>query len=187
VGGGAGVILPKQLGTYPDEIVSADKQGNIYLVDRGNMGGYSPTQNNIIQTVTGSVGGYTCSPAYWNGAVYFGGVNDYLSRYALKNGMLSATPVSKSPTTFAQGTTPSISANGTKNGIVWSIDVGTSLRQPCVLHAYNALNLAKELYNSNQAGTRDKAGNGVSFITPTIANGKVYIGTANQLDVYGLL
>lgn len=187
VGGGAGLILPQQTGTYPHEIVGADKQGNIYLVDRDNMGGYSSSQNNIIQTLTGSAGGYINSPAYWNGAVYLGGVNDFLSRYTLKKGLLSTTPVSQSPTTFGQGSTPSVSANGTTQGIVWAIDVGTSLRAPCVLHAYNALNLAQELYNSTQAGGRDKAGNGVSFIVPTIANGKVYVGTANQLDVYGLL
>ena len=187
VGGGAGVILPKQAGAYPDEILGADKQGNIYLVDRDAMGGYNSTQNTNIQTVAGSAGGYTNSPAYFNGAVYLGGNNDYLSRYTLTSGLLSTTPASKSPTILIQGSTPSISANGTKNGIVWAIDVGSSLKQPCVLHAYNALSLTKELYNSTQAGTRDKAGNGVSFTTPTIANGRVYVGTANQLDVYGLL
>jgi hypothetical protein len=187
VGGGAGVILPKQGGTYPDEIVGADKQGNIYLVNRDAMGGYNSTQNTNIQTVTGSAAGYTNSPAYWNGAVYLGGNNDYLSRYTLTNGLLSTTPASKSPSILIAGSTPSISSNGTTNGIVWAIDVGSSLQKPCVLHAYNALNLAKELYNSSQAGTRDKAGNGVSFVTPTIVNGKVYVGTANQLDVYGLL
>jgi hypothetical protein len=187
VGGGAGVILPKQGGTYPDEIIGADKQGNIYLVDRDAMGGYNSNQNTNIQTVTGSADGYTNSPAYFNGAVYLGGNNDYLSRYTLTNGLLSTTPVSKSPTVLIQGSTPSISSNGTKNGIVWAIDVGSSLKQPCVLHAYNALNLAKELYNSTQAGSRDQAGDGVSFVTPTIANGRVYVGTANQLDVYGLL
>jgi hypothetical protein len=187
VGGGAGVVLPKQAGTYPDEILGADKQGNIYLVNRDAMGGYNPNQNTNIQTVTGSPGGYINSPAYWNGAVYLGGVDDHLSRYTLKNGLLSTTPASKSPTILIQGSTPSISSNGATNAIVWAIDVGSSLKQPCILRAYNALNLSKELYNSSQAGSRDKAGNGVSFTTPSIANGRVYVGTANQLDVYGLL
>lgn len=187
VGGGAGVILPTQAGTYPDEIVGADKQGNIYLVDRDNMGGYSSTQNNNIQTVTGSPGGYTGSPTYWNSAVYLGGIQDSVSRYTLKRGLLSTAPASKSPTTFYHGTTPSISANGNMNGIVWAIDVGRAATLPCVLHAYNALNLGQELYNSNQAGTRDQPGPGISFIVPTIVNGKVYVGTANQLNVYGLL
>jgi hypothetical protein len=187
VGGGAGVILPKQAGKNPDEIIGADKQGNIYLVDRDDMGGYSSTQNNNIQTVIGSPGGYTGSPAYWDSAVYLGGIEDSLSRYTLKQGLLSKAPVSKSPTTFYHGTTPSISSNGNTNGIAWAIDVGKAESLPCVLHAYNALNLSQELYNSNQAGTRDQPGPGITFIVPTIVNGKVYVGTSNQLDVYGLL
>ncbi|HUI42949.1 MAG TPA: pyrrolo-quinoline quinone [Terriglobia bacterium] len=187
VGGGAGIILPTQTGPYPHEIVGADKQGNIYLVDRDAMGGYGANQNTNIQTVTGSVDGYINSPAYWNGAVYLSGNNDHLSRYTLKNGLLSTAPVSKSANILVQGSTPSISSNGTTNGIVWAIDLGSSLKQPCVLRAYNALNLAQQLYNSNQAGMRDRPGDGIAFTTPTIVNGKVYIGTATQLDVYGLL
>ena len=187
VGGGAGVVLPRQNGSYPDEIVGADKQGNIYFVNRDDMGGYNPLLDGNIQTVTGSLDGYTNSPAYWNGAVYFGGNNDYLSRYTLKSGLLSTAPVSKSPNILIQGSTPSISSNGTANGIVWVIDVGALLTKACVLRAYSATNLAKQLYNSSQAGRRDTPGDGVVFTTPTVANGKVYIGTFNQLDVYGLL
>lgn len=186
VGGGAGIILPKQSGSYPDEIVGADKQGNIYLVNRDAMGGYNPLLDGNIQTVTGSAGGYTNSPAYWNGAVFLGGNNDYLSRYTLTGGLLSTAPASKSPEILVQGSTPSISSNGTKNAIVWVIDVGASLTKPCVLRAYNAANLAKELYNSSQAGKRDTAGDGIVFTTPTVVNGRVYVGTTSQLDVYGL-
>jgi hypothetical protein len=188
LGSGAGLILPTQAGSHPDEIVSADKQGLIYLVDRNAMGGFSSTTNNNVQTLTGPTGGYRDSAAYWNGALYYHGLGDYLRRYTIKNGLLSTNSVSKSPTTYMQGSTPSVSANGTKNGIVWTIDPGKPpFKEPAVLHAYNALNLAQELYNSSQAGTRDTEGNGVKFTTPTIVNGKVYIGTANQLDVYGLL
>ena len=188
LGSGAGLMLPTQTGSHPSEILSADKQGIIYLVDRSAMGGYSPTMNNNVQTLVGAASGYRNSAAYWNGAVYYHGVGDFLDRYTVRGGMLSTKPVSKSPTTYVQGSTPSISANGTGNGIVWAIDPGSPpFTNPAVLHAYNALNVAQELYNSSQAGTRDTAGPGVKFTTPTIANGKVYIGTSNQLDVYGLL
>jgi hypothetical protein len=188
LGSGAGLLLPTQTGAHPNEVVSADKQGLIYLVDRNAMGGYSPTMNNNVQTLTGASGGYYNSGAYWNGAVYFHGVKDYLRRYTVKSGLLSTSSVSKSPTTYVQGSTPSVSSNGATNGIVWAIDPGAPpFRNPAVLHAYNALNVGQELYNSSQAGTRDTAGPGVKFTTPTITNGKVYIGTANQLDVYGLL
>ncbi len=188
LGSGAGVLLPTQSGKYPDEIVSGGKQGLIYLVNRDGMGGYSATANKNIQTVTGPTGGYYNSGAYWNGAIYYHAVSDYLSRYTVKSGVLSTKPISKSPTTFARGSTPSISSNGKTNGIVWAIDPARPpYTVPSVLHAYNAANLADELYNSSQVGTRDQAGPGLRFITPTIVNGKVYVGTANQLDVYGLL
>jgi hypothetical protein len=188
LGAGAGLLLPTQLGSYPDEIVSAGKQGSIYLVDRDAMGGYSSTQNNNIQTLTGAALGYSNSPAYWNNSLYYHGKSDYLRRYAVQNGKLSATSTSHSPTTYAQGSTPSVSSNGTTNGIVWAIDAGAPpFTAPAVLHAYNALKPNQELYNSTQAGTRDAAGPGIKFSTPTIANGKVYVGTSNQLDIYGLL
>ena len=188
LGSGAGLMLPTQTGSHPNEILSADKQGIIYLVDRSAMGGYSPSMNNNVQTLVGAASGYRNSAAYWNGAVYYHGVGDFLDRYTVRSGLLSTKPVSKSPTTYVQGSTPSISANGTSNGIVWAIDPGSPpFRNPAVLHAYNGLDVAQELYNSSQAGTRDTAGPGVKFTTPTIANGKVYIGTSNQLDVYGLL
>jgi len=58
---------------------------------------------------------------------------------------------------------------------------------PAVLHAYDAANLANELYNSAQAGGRDSFGPGNKFITPTIADGKVFVGTPNGVAVFGLL
>ena len=188
LGSSAGLIPARQGGSFPDEIISAGKQGMIYVVDRDAMGGYDPNANHNVQTVTGAAGGYINNAASWNGALYYSGAKDYLSRYTLRNGMLSTAPASKAPATFKIGSTPSVSANGTTNGIVWAIDAGGGKGTlPAVLHAYMATKVSTELYNTSQAGTRDTPGAGVKFSTPTIANGKVYIGTFTELDVFGLL
>jgi hypothetical protein len=133
------------------------------------------------------------TPAYWNNTVYFCGSNDVLKAYTLSNGLLGNTPSSSSTTSFGfPGATPSISANGNTNGIVWVIDSTTQPGSPglgpspAVLHAYLATNVANELWNSSQApNNRDTAGESVKFTVPTVANGKVYIGTQTELDVYG--
>ena len=188
LGSGTGLIPPKQSGSFPDEIVSAGKQGLIYVVDRDAMGGYDPNGNHDIQTVTGNAGGYISSPACWHGAIYYSGSGGFLSLYSLKGGILSANPLSKAPASFMAGSTPSVSSNGPMNGIVWAIDGdGGHGKHPAVLHAYDATRVSTELYNSSQAGIRDTAGAGIHFTVPTIANGKVYIGTFTELDVYGLL
>jgi len=123
-------------------------------------------------------------PAYFNGAIYFGAVGDSVRAYQLTNARLSTSPVSQTNDTFAYpGATPSVSANGTGDAIVWVAEN----TDPAVLHAYDASDLAHELYNSNQAGTRDQFGTGDKFIVPTIANGKVYIGTTDGVGVFGLL
>jgi hypothetical protein len=191
VGSGGAMIVPKQTGSHPDEIIGGGKEAMIYVVDRDNMGQYSTTTNNNIQTVTSSSNGFWSSPAYWNNSVYYAGAAGTLSRYTLTGGLLSATPVSQSPTTFAYpGATPSISANGSTNGIVWLIQDSGGLPKggpPAVLRAYVAANVAKPLYGSGQAGTRDVPGPGTKFSVPTVINGKVYIGTQTELDIYGLL
>jgi hypothetical protein len=99
--------------------------------------------------------------------------------------LLSTTPVSTTSTVFTYpGSTPAISANGTSDGILWAVENSN----PAVLHAYDATNLATELYNSNQAAFgRDQFGPGNKFITPTVADGKVFIGTPNSVAVFGLL
>ena len=123
------------------------------------------------------------SPAWFNGSLYYGGVSDSLKAYAFSNGSFSL--ASRSTNIFSYpGTTPAISADGTSNGIVWAADN----LSPAVLHAYDATDVSKELYNSGQAAnSRDHFGNGNKFIVPTIANGKVYVGTTNGVGVFGLL
>jgi hypothetical protein len=109
-------------------------------------------------------------------------VGDHLKAFPIANAQLAQTPSSQSPTSFAYpGTTPSISANGTTNGIVWAVENGST----GILHAYNATNLTNELYNSNQAANNRDQFSDNKFVTPMVANGKVYVGTPNSVVVFG--
>jgi hypothetical protein len=180
LGSGGGIVLPDQPGAHPHEYVGAGKQGVIYLVDRDNMGKYNSTTDNVIQKVSLGHGVFT-SPAYFNSAIYYHATGDVLKKYTLTNGLLSAAPVAQG--TVSYSATPSISSNGNANGILWELQNDATHQ---VLHAYNAATLA-ELYNSNQSGTRDQMGAGVKFITPTVADGRVFAGSSGAVTVYGLL
>lgn len=187
-GSGGAMVLPDQTtaaGVVKHLAVAAGKDNHIYVVDRDSMGKFSPSANNIWQELIGTLaGGIWGSPAYYNGVVYYGGLNDNLKALPVSGALLATTAASRSPTTFAYpGATPAVSANGASNGIVWAAENGTT----GALHAYNAGNLGVELYNSNQAGTRDQWGAGNKFITPMIARGKVYVGATNGVAVFGLL
>jgi hypothetical protein len=194
VGSSGLVLLPDQSGTYTHVLIGAGKQGVIYSVNRDGMGKYNGTSNQNIQSLAGlSSSGLFGSPAYWNGNVYFAAWNDYLRAFQVTNGTVAQTSHSSITLAFP-GATPSVSSNGTSNGIVWIIQENvpndTVITNPptAVLRAYDATNLANELYDSTQtAGNRDAAGGAVKFAVPTVANGKVYIGNSNQLTVYGLL
>jgi hypothetical protein len=161
----------------------------IYVVNRDSMGKFNPVSDTGIyqEFAPGITGEIKSTPAYFNGAVYYGAVGDSLKAFQITNAMLGTSPSSHSPTTFGYpGTTPSISANGTTNGIVWAIQNGST----GTLHAYDATNLASELYNSNQAANgRDQfsTNSNCKFVTPLIANGKVYVGTPEAVVVFGLL
>lgn len=189
------LLLPTQPGKHPDEAIGAAKDGKIYLIDRDHMGGYNANSNHVIQSVpTKALPAFWGMAAFWNENLYFGARGDFLRMYTLTNGLLSTISVSRSPTSYQfPGPTPSVSANGTTNGIVWAIERDDNLvdlcqvSTPAVLHAYNAANLSEELYNTTQAGSRDQLGPATKFGPPTIANGKVYIGTETELDVLGLL
>ena len=165
--------------------MGSGKDANIYVLDRDNMGKFNPNQDNVYELISGQLaGGVWAKPSYFNNTVYYGAVGDALKAFPITNARLAATPSSQSSNPFPYpGTTPSISANGVANGIVWAVENGTT----AVLHAYDATNLATELYNSNQAAnSRDQfAGN--KFIAPTVVSGRVYIGTPNSVAVFGLL
>jgi len=186
--GSGGTLLVSQkdsTGKIWNLAVGAGKDSNLYVVDRTNMGKFSSTSNNIYQELAKALpGGVWSMPAAFGANVYYGPVGSPLLDFQFKNARLLASPVAKSTNSFGYpGTTPSISANAGANAIVWAAE-NTS---PAVLHAYNAKTLV-ELYNTNQAANgRDHFGNGNKFITPMIANGKVYVGTTSGVGVFGLL
>jgi outer membrane protein assembly factor BamB len=195
LGSGGEMLLPDQTdanGIVHHLIVGAGKDRNIYLADRDNLGKFNPTSDpmdsNIYQELPGAMAGLVYStPAYFNGVIYYAADGDALKAFPLTNAQMATTPSSMSVVKFPHpGPTPSISANGTQNGIVWALE--SSLSSPGVLHAYDPTNLGHEFYNSNQAANgRDGFGNGNKFITPMIVNGKVYVGTQNGVAVFGLL
>ena len=212
VGAGGVVILP-DLSSGKQILVQVGKDGTIHVLDRSNLGQYcngcaSDTQ--IVQEIQGQVNGMWGTPAYWNGNLYIGGAQDggtsgdNLKAFSFNPAL--AQPLSSAPTSMSShvynfsGPTPSISSNGTTSGIVWALDNSRygpptpNGSGPAVIYAYDATNLANELWNSSQ-GTGNAAGNAVKFTVPTIANGKVYVGTrgnsttgggVGELDVYGL-
>jgi hypothetical protein len=189
LGSGGEMLLPDLMdstNTVRHLMVGAGKDGNIYVVDRDSMGKFNVSTNQNYQTLSGVLsGGIFSTPAYFNGTVYYGDVSGTLKAFAISSAKLGATPQSQSATQFIYpGTAPSVSANGTANGIVWAHENANT----AVLHAYDAANLAHEIYNSNQAaGNRDQFGTGNKYITPTVADGKVFVGTANSVAVFGLL
>jgi hypothetical protein len=200
LGSGGVLLLPDQAGSVTHELVEVGKEGTIYVINRDQM-----TANNlhycqtgcdnkdaqITQEIQGEINGLWSMPAYFNGIVYFGGAGDSLKSFPLTNGSLSATPSETSSHSFGfPGTTPAASGNGDTNGIIWVIDSSDYGNPgpgpgPAVLYAYEAGNLSALWNSSLSAG--DAAGDAVKFTVPTIANGKVYIGTETQLDVYGPL
>ena len=204
LGAGGAMILPDQPGTHTHLIVGAGKDTNIYLVDRDSMGGFDASSNNqIVQELQSALGGESRSqPAYWNGFVYFSAFNDAVKAYAISNGQLSTTSVSKTPVTFAlncdAGATPTpgcalsspnpiVSSNGTTNGILWVVGLSGGTQSTGTLYAYDATDLTREFYDSSQVASRDAVGAASKFTPVTVANGKVYVAAVNRLLIYGLL
>jgi hypothetical protein len=194
LGSGGTLILPK-MKTASGEIVhlavGAGKDGNIYVVNRDRMGKINrktSDNSNVYQEVRDALGGPVFgSPAYFNGYLFYGPINSTLKQFTFHHGLLSANPTSATTTSFnCRGTTPSISSFGNKSGIVWAYE--NALSGKAVLHAYNALDLTQELYNSTQASNgRDAFGAANKFIVPTICNGKVFVASQNSVGVFGLL
>ena len=189
LGSGGALLLPDLTdsgGAVRHLMVGAGKDGNLYVVNRDNMGKFSATGNNIWQPLNGVLsGGIWSTPAWYNGTLYYGPAGANLLAFAVTSARLAASPTSESIATFTYpGTAPAVSASGNANGIVWAHENSS----PAVLHAYDASSLAHELYNSAQAANgRDQFGSGNKFITPTIADGKVFVGTQSGVAVFGLL
>jgi hypothetical protein len=190
LGSGGVLLLPNQPGPYPHLLVQSFKLGTIFVVNRDNMGQFDPNTDHVVQELPDALGGMWSMPAYFNGSIYFNGVGDVLKAFQLfGSDTLSGAQVSASTNSIGYpGATPSISANGTANGIVWILqNDGFGSGSPTILHAYDASDPSRELYNSAQDGSRDQAGPAVEFTVPTVVNGHVYVGTGNNLTVYGLL
>ena len=189
-GSGGALLLPDEVGSpaHPHLIVGGDKASDMYLVDRDNMGHYNPVDNHqIVQKVHADIGRIFSTPACFNFHLYYQGIGGVLKAFAITNGSITPTPDSATKTSFSGfGTTPSVSANGRRDGIVWTIQSDGAVRgQPAILHAYNATNLAEELYNSSQLPARDNPGNAVKMTVPTVADGKVFVGTQDALAIFG--
>ncbi len=213
----ASLLLPDQTNTaHPHLALGGGKEGRIYVVDRDNMGHFTQDPNlncsssEVNQTTSDKVvqetpphtfGALFSTPAYWASAsgasVYISGINDALKAFQITNDTLSSSPTSKTPESFAYpGVTPSISSNGNVSGtgIVWVIGPpstcsgnGCNPNGSGTLRAYDATNLGNELYNSGQNSSRDQLDSYTKFSVPTIANGKVFVGTLTSLSIYGLL
>jgi hypothetical protein len=189
LGSGGAMLLPDETdasGTTRHLAVGAGKDANVYVVDTGNMGKFNSGGNTIYQELGGALSGQEFAmPAFWNNTVYYGAVGDSIRAYPITQAKLATSPGSKTAHQFPYpGATPSVSSNGTSNGILWAVDNSV----PAVLYAYDATDLTKELYDSNQAsGSRDHFGPGNKYITPMIVNGKVYVGTQTGVAIFGPL
>jgi hypothetical protein len=197
LGAGGVVLLPDQAGAHPHLMVTSGKgSGKVYLIDRDILGEFNPSFDNIVQVLPPGtvVGGSFDTPAYFNDGtrqlVYYLGLDDVLKAFELSSGLLSTTPFSQATSAFHfPGATPSISANGTADAIAWALNVNALFGGgPAVLFAYDATAspTLKQLYATDQTGQRDQLDVGLKFIVPTVANGKVYVGTQTSLEVLGL-
>jgi hypothetical protein len=215
LGAGAPVLLPDQAspGVPPHLMAHIGKEGWVYLINRDSMGQIEKDDcsgsNTQIAQIFAGAGGMWGAPAFWQNGLYYAGYGNPLTMYSFNTttGLFNPSPASQSNNRFSFPTvTPSISSQGATNGIAWAVDaslfgwaagdggachvvpIPPACTGPAILHAYDATNLKTELWNSTlAANSRDNAGNGVKFVPPTVANGKVYLGTRTEIDVYGLL
>ena len=204
--GGAAILVDQPTSPVTHLVIGGGKDGYLYLLNRDAMGGLG--DSNAWQRFYSGFPIFATG-AFWNGRYYLAGVGGPLQSYSFNSvtGKFDLSSVPRSPGSFGfPGSTPSVSSSGTANGIVWALDngnyctPGSTSCGPTVLHAYDATNIATELWNSTQ-GPGNAAGNAVKFTAPTVANGKVYVGTRGnntggdtssssipgELDIYGLL
>ena len=192
VGSGGVVALPDQAGNHPHLIVAPIKTGRVYLLDRDHLGGYQQCGtecDDVVQVIPeDNFGAMFGIPAYFNGQLYFQATGDVLKAYQISNGALSPVPVQSVTTVGFPGAVPAVTASGSSNGIVWIVRRSASQpsSNPAVLHAYDASDLSHELYNTLQVPA-DELNWAIKFAVPTIANGKVYIGSQSTIStVLGL-
>ncbi len=189
-GSGAALLLPQQTGgTHPHLLVTRDKVGGIYVLDRDNLGQWQANDNSQAVQNFFVAGFGLSSMLFWNSTLYVAGGGQMLYAYSFDPVTQQFNTVAKSTFPYkigSRGPTPSLSANGNSNAILWIItDYATG--KNAVLHALDPNDISKELYSSNTMATRDAAGLGVKFVVPTVADGMVFVGTQNEVDMYGLL
>src|SRR5207237_1316305 len=187
-GGGAVLLVDQPSGPFPHLIVGGGKAGTLYVVNRDTLGHFNSSNNSqIVQSFVLGSNGIFSTPLFWQNTLYGAAVNGPLSAFSFSTttDQFQVSPSSVSAQSYGgPGATPVLSATGTSNGIVWAIQ-RISSTSPAVLHAYDPANLHNELWNSSLApNNRDKAGFVVRFPVPMVANGKVYVGTQTELDVY---
>ncbi len=188
VGSSGPLLLPDQPGSHRHLLLQPTKDSTIYVIDRDNMGKFHHDSDALLEMIKMAGGGYGAM-AYWNGHAYFSASDDYLRDYVIKSGQLA--PNASSTVKFANpGATPSVSADGKKNAIVWAISTkawnGPDTKN-AVLYAFDATKLGEPIYSSEQNSQRDRAGFATRFVIPVVINGRVYFGTRNEVEVYGLL
>ena len=190
LGSGGPMVLPDSVGSaaHPHLLVGSGKEGKIYLLSRdtGSMGKYSANDTGAVQEVGSAIGGSYGTPAFFydgtTSRIYYGGQGDVAKSFVISNGVITGTPDHRTADSYGgHGATPSISANGTSNGIMWTLEFGSSQ-----LRAYNASNINQEYWNSSM-GSGNALGGAVLFTVPTVINGQVFVGTSNSVVAYTVL
>jgi hypothetical protein len=189
LGSSGPVLLPEQPGVHPHLLIISGKGAGIYVIDRDRMGKYHGGSDNEIVEMLPTGGGAFGAPAYWNQHLYYSLSDDVIKDFKVEHGLLSRQPISQGKTKFTDpGATPTVSSSGTKDGVVWVVETRDwrASDRPAVLHAYEASDVSHEIYNSEQNSSRDRAGTALRFVIPTVASGRVYVGTKGELEVFGL-
>ncbi len=192
--GGAAILMDPSSGPVAHLLIGGGKSGVLYLLNRDNMGGFDSSMNHVVQSLVVSGNEILATAVVWNNSLYIAASSSPLQQFPFisSTGQFGTALHSSSHSFGGKGATPSVSASSVSaNGIVWALDSGDygapcCTSGPAVLHAYDAANVGTELWSSTQ-GTGNAAGNAVKFTVPTVANGKVYVGTRSELSVYGLL
>jgi hypothetical protein len=192
--GGAPLVMPDQSGPVPHLILTADKSGQIYVLNRDMLGHFSVDGNSDVQDF--SDGGFPVHSnlVFFDNSLYLAPDGGPLQQYTFNptTGKFATSPKTVSTHIFGcngcvdgQGSNFTISSHDGKHAIVWAIDYTAFGSGPAVLYAYAANDLATELYNSAEDGSRDEAAIAVKFAAPTVAAGHVYVGGRNAVTVYG--
>lgn len=193
LGSGAAIIMPDNSSDTPHELIGGGKDGRIFVIDRDNMGQFQMTDHVIQEVQTGATqfNNIYSTPTFWNGNVFYHCAYDVVRAFSWDSttGLLSDSPTSVGTQRYGvHGATASLSANGSSDAILWEIESSYQLNGgPAILHAYNALDVSQQLYSSQMWGLRDVPGPAVKFVVPTVVDGHVYVGTGNELEIYGLL